>query len=198
MVTLRGLPDYEAATWFAAVYPTFFDESTRDENGLYLADRLGLVEIIQRPGETVFVPGGWHHVVINLDFAVAVTQNFCSRTNFEAVWLRTRNSRPRLAQKLLNVLSSLSSSKSIPAASCFSSLVEKAKLLETVPQCPPSTSSGGSSSSSSSSSSDGSTDDITGASQDSTASESSDEEGRCMCRKCKLRRKARARRINAK
>jgi hypothetical protein len=189
LVTMRGLPDHEAASWFAIVYPRLFDETTRDEHGRLLADRLGLVDILQRPGETVFVPGGWHHVVINLDFTVAVTQNFCSRTNFEEVWLRTRYSRPKLAQKLLKKLESLQGTMGdlIPAAPYFAGLVEKAKCLETVPACQPSTSSssGGSTSSSSSSSSDTDTE------ARNTVSESSDEEGRCMCRKCKVRRRRR-------
>ncbi|KAI8852621.1 hypothetical protein BC829DRAFT_430478 [Chytridium lagenaria] len=181
------LPDYEAATWFALVYPTYFDESTRHTDGTLLADRLGLMEIIQRPGETVFVPGGWHHVVINLDFTVAVTQNFCSRTNFEHVWLRTRFSRPGLSKKLIRRFTDFAANPSLhqhPLSPPFATLLERIKFLDTVPACQPS-------STSDSSSSDSSESDTAGGTDDATASESSDENGRCMCRKCKIRRKRR-------
>ncbi|KRZ12233.1 Bifunctional arginine demethylase and lysyl-hydroxylase JMJD6 [Trichinella zimbabwensis] len=51
------------------------------------------VEVLQKLGETIFVPDGWWHVVLNLDLTVAVTQNYCSYGTRRFVL----ESRPKLA-----------------------------------------------------------------------------------------------------
>ncbi|GLC61317.1 hypothetical protein PLESTB_001742800 [Pleodorina starrii] len=126
----------EAVSWFSKVYP----RATRSD-----WPTARVVDLVQAPGETVFVPGGWWHAVLNLDATVAVTQNYVSTANFERVWKHTRKGRPKMSLKWLAALE-----RERPDLAALAHDVEDRGEVE----C----NTGSSSSSSSSSSSEGSSD----------------------------------------
>jgi histone arginine demethylase JMJD6 len=90
--------DDEAVDYFLNVLPRLKEREGKE----WAASKV--LEFTQYPGETVFVPGGWWHAVMNIDDTVAVTQNFCSTVNFERVWLSTREGRRGMARKWLRAL----------------------------------------------------------------------------------------------
>ncbi|KAG0169879.1 jumonji domain-containing protein 6 [Apophysomyces sp. BC1034] len=157
--------DHEGVSWFTKVFPKFRLRDDPDSHAT-LGERLGMIEVLQRPGETIFVPGGWAHVVMNLgmpqiyasrirltgfvwpDMTIAVTQNFCSFTNIEYVFLCTRHSRPKLGAKLYRKIHALAQR----APKIYGGVAAKLDMLKYVPQIPPSSDESSSSSSSSSSS----------------------------------------------
>mmetsp|Transcript_1096 Transcript_1096/g.1440 ORF Transcript_1096/g.1440 Transcript_1096/m.1440 type:complete len:472 (+) Transcript_1096:227-1642(+) len=89
--------DDEAIDWFVNILPRILKHG-----GESLSKKM--ISFLQRPGETVFVPTNWWHAVLNLDDTVAITQNFCSSGNFDAVWRHTRTGRTRMAGTWLKML----------------------------------------------------------------------------------------------
>ncbi|KAA0163495.1 hypothetical protein FNF31_02889 [Cafeteria roenbergensis] len=95
---VRSGEDDEAVDYFALHLPRILEKGGG-------AEAMGCIQFVQHPGETLFVPSGWWHAVLNLDDTVAITQNFASTVNFPRVWLETRGGRPKMARKLLRELS---------------------------------------------------------------------------------------------
>lgn len=101
---IRDDEDDEAIHYFMFILPRIKRQATalRDNNADYR--NFACYEFTQHPGETVFVPNGWWHAVLNLTPTVGVTQNYCSPRNFDKVWLKTRSGRKRMAWKWLCAL----------------------------------------------------------------------------------------------
>uniref|UniRef100_A0A158Q8M6 JmjC domain-containing protein n=1 Tax=Elaeophora elaphi TaxID=1147741 RepID=A0A158Q8M6_9BILA len=91
-----GIHPNEAITWFTTVYGRINSPDWLEE--------WKPIEAVQCPGEVIFVPSGWWHVVLNLTDTVAVTQNFCSKVNLPLVLLETLVKRPRFCQHWLKCL----------------------------------------------------------------------------------------------
>jgi histone arginine demethylase JMJD6 len=87
--------DDEAIMYFRNIFPKI-----KQKYGNEVKEIL----FLQKPGETVYIPGGWWHVVVNLEDTIAITQNYCNRVNFPNVWRSVRRERKKMAIKFLKQL----------------------------------------------------------------------------------------------
>ena len=66
-----------AAYWWSEHYPRLKKR----------ADELGMVEVLQQPGELIYVPAGWWHSVVNVtEWTVAVTHNLVMPRAFRSTF----------------------------------------------------------------------------------------------------------------
>jgi len=61
---------------------------------------MGMIECIQYPGETIFVPAGWWHAVLNLDFTIAITENLLIPETLPRVWPELKSTWTKFAEFL--------------------------------------------------------------------------------------------------
>merc|ERR1712150_441498 len=94
--------DDEAIHYFMTILPRIKRKAQESKLSEYA--NFCCFEFTQYAGETVFVPNGWWHAMLNLTETVGVTQNFCSPRNFPHVWRQTRKGRKLMAAKWYNQL----------------------------------------------------------------------------------------------
>jgi len=92
--------DDEAIHYFMFILPRIKQRAAERADHEEYRD-FACYEFTQNEGETVFVPHGWWHAVLNLTDTVGITQNFVSPRNFDSCWKETRTGRKRMAYKWL-------------------------------------------------------------------------------------------------
>lgn len=92
--------DDEAVHYFTTILPRI-KQTAVESGGEGKYKDFECYEFTQYEGETVYIPNGWWHAVLNLTHTVGVTQNFCSSQNFDQVWKKTRTGRKKMAYKWL-------------------------------------------------------------------------------------------------
>jgi hypothetical protein len=78
-----GVQSPPSASWYCEVYPNLLPHQRP-------------LEIMQRPGDIIFVPAGWWHLVLNLDDTIAFTQNFVSPSNLPLALMEMRSQSSQL------------------------------------------------------------------------------------------------------
>lgn len=92
---LRGEDD-EAIHYFTTILPRIKRKAAASGGKGEYAN-FECYEFTQYAGETVFIPKGWWHSVLNITHTVGITQNYCSRRNFDEVWRQTRSGRKKMS-----------------------------------------------------------------------------------------------------
>ena len=78
--------------WWREDYTRILEESVLDGScGAFK----GMIECVQKAGETIFVPAGWWHAVLNLDFTVAITANPLLPASLHSVWKELAEACPK-------------------------------------------------------------------------------------------------------
>lgn len=66
--------------------PTRVDDDAYDRHEFPQLHRARRIEVLQGPGETIFVPSGWYHQVHNLTDAISINHNWFNAYNVHHVW----------------------------------------------------------------------------------------------------------------
>lgn len=78
--------------------------SSLKDSGLFIPENspkdIRLIVVIQRKGETIFVPSGWHHQVHNLDDVISVNHNWINACNLHEMWFNLSGELDRVRESI--------------------------------------------------------------------------------------------------
>ena len=95
---IEGSPQIPSSIWFIDYYGAVTSSSWPE---IYRP-----TEVEQYPGETVYVPAGWPHLVLNLELTVAVTHNYAPEVGpfLGKVWEEAARDEPDFARRWMSGL----------------------------------------------------------------------------------------------
>ena len=91
--TFKSEKDIEldpGASWFINHYPKYKHKFH--------------IDVIQNPGETIFLPNGWWHVALNIEDTISVTQNFITNVNLDKAQAVLIHKRPKTYFKWVKLM----------------------------------------------------------------------------------------------
>ena len=78
--------------------------SFKGNSGLKIASNplevIRVIVVLQRKGDTIFVPSGWHHQVHNLDDVISINHNWINACNLYEMWTNLRNELERVRESI--------------------------------------------------------------------------------------------------
>ena len=66
--------------------------------------RVRMRECIQRPGELIYIPFGWHHAIVNLEVSCAIAHTLITPASLPPAWSGLRTTYPSFANTLRELL----------------------------------------------------------------------------------------------
>ncbi|KAL3822961.1 hypothetical protein ACHAXA_011676 [Cyclostephanos tholiformis] len=90
---IESAPQIPSSIWFRDYYHIVTSPAW--------PDRYRPREVEQYPGETVYVPAGWPHLVLNLELTVAITHNYAPEYGpfLDRTWMQTARDEPDFARR---------------------------------------------------------------------------------------------------
>eukprot|EP00928_Gymnodinium_smaydae_P086711 TRINITY_DN71156_c0_g1_i1.p1 TRINITY_DN71156_c0_g1~~TRINITY_DN71156_c0_g1_i1.p1 ORF type:complete len:432 (+),score=68.96 TRINITY_DN71156_c0_g1_i1:51-1346(+) len=108
------------ANWWLDVLPRLKETGADKE--------LGMIECVQRPGETIFVPYGWWHCVLNIGFCTAVTQNLVPPEALPQIWDEFEKDWPNFAPEFAAIVKQKRPDVELPPAAQAAAAREEARM----------------------------------------------------------------------